>query len=114
MDMNDFMVDFPELYAMIDEDVNNALTANQINKEASLEDWDNMIDSIVQRYDLENAYGYNNDLMMNQFHDGFRDGRNFYRDRDWYFRNRRRFRNSDVRDIVRLAFLRRLFDRGRF
>lgn len=113
MDLNDFAINFPELYLMIDEDVRYALTAYQITGDESLRDWDSLVDNLVQKYDQPESYEYDMDPIMAQQFDG--DFRDRDRRRDDRFRRRpcRNCRDFNVRDVTRLLFLRRLFDRDR-
>lgn len=113
MELYEFAANFPEEYAMLDETVRYTLAANNMTGEESLRDWDNMVDNLVRNFENEDYYGQDMRMISSQqipfdgF--GFRDRRD--RDRD---RFRRRFRDFNIRDIIRLLFLRRLFDRGRF
>nr|WP_288830569.1 hypothetical protein [uncultured Clostridium sp.] len=120
MELDVFAVDFPELYEMLDETVRSTIVANNMNGEESLRDWDNMIDNFVSNFEYEDFYGQeigetsSQQIPFGGF--GGWDGRDRDRDRDrdWYRRRRRRFRDFNLRDIVRLLFLRQLFDRNRF
>lgn len=113
MELNEFAADFPELYTMFEQDVRDYIAQNTMNGEVSLSAWENMIESLLNNYEQNDYFGYNvdDDLMSQQtpFFD-FRD-----RDRDFRFRRRRRrrFRDFNTRDILRLIFLRQLFDRRR-
>jgi hypothetical protein len=105
MDLLEFAEEFPEIYAMLNDNVNYIIDNNNMNGEESLLSFDNMIDSLVNQYEENNYYGF--DTIDSQQIDGFgRDGR----DRR---RRRRRFRDFNVRDIFRLLFFRNLFDRRR-
>jgi hypothetical protein len=108
MELNEFAANYPELYAMFDEDIRYYIAENNMTGEESLSAWDNMVDTIVNSYEQLNYYGYNmEDVLAQQIpFDGFRG-----RDRDFRPRRRRRFRDFDIRDIIRLLFLRHLFDR---
>ncbi len=110
MELTEFAANYPELYAMLDHDVRYYIAENNMNGEESLSAWDNMVDNIVNNYEQENYFGYNIDEVIPQQipFDGFRG-----RDRDFRFRRRRRFRDFNIRDIIRLLFLRQLFDRRR-
>jgi len=109
MDLDDFAVSFPELYLMIDEDVRLHLTSQQITGEETLRVWDGFVDNLVAKYEQQGYYGYDmGALAAQQINDNFRDW-------EWDDRNRRRrrSRNLSLRDIIRILFLRRLFDRDR-
>lgn len=120
MYLNEFAVDFPEIYMLIDKDVNNALMSNQIHGEVTLREWDDLVNGIAQKYEQQDFFKMGN-LAAQQFNDrfgdrdGFRDGhrdgfRDGFRDRDERRDNRRRrFNDFDVRDVIRLTFFRRLF-----
>ncbi|WP_313344710.1 hypothetical protein [Sedimentibacter sp.] len=111
MELNEFAANYPELYAMLDEDVRYYVVENNMTGEESLRAWDNMVDNIVNKYEQGNYFGYNTEEVLPQQipFDGFR-GRDF----DFRFRRRRRrFRDFNIRDIIRLLFLRQLFDRRR-
>lgn len=112
MELDLFELYYSDLYEMMDGEVRYALAEYKITGEESLRDWDNMIDSIVKRYEYPESYQYNmaparDSVMAQQFGDDFRDRDRGDRD------HRRRFRHLNLRDIVRLLFLRRLFDRDR-
>ncbi|WP_077610608.1 hypothetical protein [Clostridium sp. Marseille-P2415] len=107
MDINEFAILYPELYSMIVEDVSYAVDMNQITGEESLRDWDNLVDSLVKKYEQAENMDEN---MAQQFPGGFGDRD----DRDRRRRRRRRFRDHDLRDLFRIIFLRRLFDRDRY
>lgn len=116
MDFDEFTVYYPDLYSMLDEDVSDAINMYPITGEESLRDWDNLIDNLVNKYEQQYPYGDNIEVFRaQQDMESFRDD-----DRDWgdRFRRRRRrrrsrFRDFDIRDIIRILFLRRLFDRNR-
>jgi len=124
MELDVFASDFPELYEMLDETVRSTIVGNNMNGEESLRDWDNMIDNFVSNFDYEDYYGQemgetsSQQIPLGGF--GGWDGRDRgrdrdrYRDRDWDRRRRRRFRDFNLRDIIRLLFLRQLFDRNRY
>lgn len=111
MELNEFAASFPELFAMMDHDVRNYIAEHNMNGDESLSAWENMIDTFTKNYEQNNYYGYNTDDLMSQqmpfndFGDWDRDSR--------FRRRRRRFRDFNVRDILRLLFLRQLFDRRR-
>ncbi len=112
MDIYEFAVNFPQMYQRIDEEVQQAVAAYPVHSWA-LQDWDNFVDQIVNKYDQDDAFWNESDEMMSQqfdFGDRDRD-----RDRDDHRRRRRRRRRDfDLRDLTRIIFLRRLFDRNRF
>ncbi|MDF2586843.1 MAG: hypothetical protein K0S41_684 [Anaerocolumna sp.] len=111
MELGEFAANYPELYAMLEEDIRYYIAENNMNGDESLSAWDDMIDSILNKYEQDNYYGFNmEDVMSQQMpFDGFMG-----RDRDFRFRRRRRrFRDFNIRDIIRLLFLRQLFDRRR-
>lgn len=111
MELNDFAANYPELYAMLDEDVKHYIAENSMTGEESLGTWDNMVENILNNYEQANYFGYNVEEVISQQipFDGFMG-----RDRDFRFRRRRRrFRDFNIRDIIRLLFLRQLFDRRR-
>lgn len=110
MDFEEFAVNYPELYAMIDEDVRNAIEMYQITGDESLRDWDDLVEYLVIKYEQQLPYeDTTEENTAQQYPYGYRG-----RDRDNRRRRRRRFRNFDLRDIIRLSFLRRLFDRNRY
>ncbi len=119
MDFDEFTVYYPELYSMMDEDVRNAIESYPITGTETLKDWDNLVDNIVSKYEFKNPYGVNIEEYKAQQYPGyFRDGDRY---RDWEDRERRRrrrrrrrYRDFDIRDIIRIIFLRRLFDRNRY
>lgn len=110
MELNEFASNYPELYAMLNDDIRYYIAENKMTGEESLSAWDNMIDNIVNNYEQKEYFGYNmEDVTAQQIpYDGFMG-----RDRDFRFRRRRRFRDFNIRDIIRLLFLRDLFDRNR-
>lgn len=110
MELSEFAANYPELYAMFDEDIRYYIAENNMTGEESLRAWDNMVDNIVNKYEQENYFGYNMEEVTSQQipYDGFRG-----MDWDFRFRRRRRFRDFNIRDIIRLLFLRQLFDRRR-
>jgi hypothetical protein len=110
MELSEFAANYPELYVMLNEDIRNYIVENKMTGDESLRNWDNMIDNIVNNYEQADYFGYNMERVMAQQmpFDGFRD-----MDRDFRFRRRRRFRDFNIRDIIRLLFLRNLFDRRR-
>ncbi|MEL7648427.1 MAG: hypothetical protein AAGU76_10060 [Sedimentibacter sp.] len=110
MELDEFAANYPELYAMLDEDISHYISENNMTGEESLRTWDNMVDNILNNYERQNYFGYNmEDVMSQQIpYDAF-----MRRDWDFRFRRRRRFRDFNIRDIIRLLFLRQLFDRRR-
>lgn len=100
MELLEFAEEFPEMYAMLNDNVNYIIDTNNMNGEESLLNLDNMIDSLVNQYEENDYYGM--DTIDSQQIDRF--------DRDRR-RRRRRFRDFDLRDIFRLLFFRNLFDR---
>lgn len=117
MELYSFASEFPELYTMLNETVRSTIAANNMTGEESLRDWDNMIDNYVSNFEYEDYYGQEMGESLSQIpFDGFggRDGRDWDRDRDRDRRRRRRFHDFNLRDIIRLLFLRQLFDRDRF
>lgn len=112
MELDEFAANFPELYAIIEQDVINYIAENNMNGEETLSAWDSMIDSFVNNYEQNNYFGFNEDEVISQqlpYYD-YRDW-----DRDYRYRRhrRRRFRDFDIRDILQLLFLRQLFGRRR-
>lgn len=103
MELLNFAEEFPEIFAMLNDNVNYIIDNNNMNGEESLLSLDDMIDSLVNQYEENDYYGFN--TIESQQIDGFRDGG---RDRR---RRRRRFRDFNTRDILRLLFFRNLFDR---
>lgn len=117
MDFDEFTIYYPELYSMMVEDVRYAIETYPITGSEPLMDWDNLVDNLVNKYQQQNTYGDNTEAYRAQQYPGS------YRDRDWDWddryrrrrrRRRRRFRDFDLRDIIRIIFLRRLFDRNRY
>lgn len=111
MELDEFAASYPELYAMLDEDIRYYIAENKMTGDESLRAWDNMVDNILNNYEQKNYFGYNMEEVLSQQmpYDGFGGG-------DWDFRfrrRRRRFRDFNIRDIIRLLFLRQLFDRRR-
>lgn len=103
MELLDFAEEFPEIYAILNDNVIYLIDNNNVNGEESLINLDNMIDSLLNQYEENNYYGFA--TIDSQQIDGFgRDGRG-------YRRRRRRFRDFNLRDILRLLFFRNLFDR---
>lgn len=110
MDFEEFADNYPELYAMIDEDVRNAIEMYQITGDESLHDWDDLVEYLVIKYEQLLPYeDITEETTTQQYPYGYRG-----RGRDNRRRRRRRFRDFDLRDIIRLSFLRRLFDRNRY
>jgi hypothetical protein len=110
MELNEFADDFPELYAMIEQDVKNYIAENNMNGEESLNAWENMIENFVNNYEQNNYFGYNVEEVISQ-QIPYYDYRDWDRDNRFRRRRRRRFRDFNIRDILRLLFLRQLFDR---
>lgn len=108
MDLNEFALSYPDLYRMLNNNVRNVIRDHNITGDLPLRDWDDMIDSVLM-------LGGGND-----FYDDFSDMDTlpvqqlspFFSGRD-EFDMRRRRRDFDLRDIIRLLFLRELFDRNR-
>jgi hypothetical protein len=115
MELYVFAANFPELYAMLDDTVNCTIMANNMTGEESLRDWDNMIDNFVKNFESDEYYGQEIGAISSQQMPfggfGGRGDRDRDRDRD---RRNRPSRGFNIRDIVRLMFLRQLFDRNRF
>lgn len=120
MELLEFAEDFPEIYTMLNDNVNDTIDYNNMNGEETLLSLDNMVDSLLTQYEENNYYGF--DTVDSQQMDGFgregfgrdgfgRDG--FGRDGRGRRRRRRRFREFNLRDILRLLFFRNLFDRRR-
>lgn len=103
MELLNFAEEFPEIYAMLDDDVNYMIEKHNMKGEESITNIDSMIDSLMSQFEANDYYGFNG--MESQQMDEF--GRD---DRDRR-RRRRRFRDFDIRDITRLLFFRNLFDR---
>jgi len=113
MEIFEFAVDYPELFSMFREDVRYVIAEKKITVEVPLVFLDNMIDNLVRSYEQEEYYGYDAMVVPAQqvnFNAGFRGGD---RDRDERGRRRRRFRDFDTRDILRILFFRELFDKDR-
>lgn len=105
MELLEFAEEFPEMYAMLNDNVSYIIDNNNINGEETLLNLDNMIDSLVDQYEENDYYGFV--TIESQQIDGFgRDDRGRRR-------RRRRFRDFNIRDILRLLFFRNLFDRRR-
>lgn len=103
MELLVFAEEFPEMYAMLNDNVNYIINSNNMTGEESIANLDDMIDGLLNQYEENDYYGFN--TIQSQQFDGFdRD------DRDRR-RRRRRFRDFDLRDVVRLIFFRNLFDR---
>ena len=119
MDIYQFAVDFPELFQKIDGEIEQAIQMNRMNGDRSLREWDDFIDDFVRRHDPDEMQEDQMGMMRNQqfnARDGFRDrdrgmGRDRFREPFRYRHNRRR--DFDLRDLSRVLFLRRLFDRNR-
>ncbi|SHL72820.1 hypothetical protein SAMN02745136_05569 [Anaerocolumna jejuensis DSM 15929] len=110
MELLEFAEEFPEIYTMLNDNVNDTIDYNNMNGEETLLSLDNMVDSLLTQYEENNYYGF--DTVDSQQIDGFgRDG--FGRDGRGRRRRRRRFREFNLRDILRLLFFRNLFDRRR-
>lgn len=105
MDLLEFAEEFPEIYAMLNDNVNYVIDNNNMNGEESLLSLENVIDSLVNHYEENNYFGF--DTIDSQQIDEFgRDGRHRRR-------RHRRFRDFNVRDLLRIIFFRNLFDRRR-
>ena len=132
MELYVFAAKFPELYAMLDETVRSTIVSNNMNGEQSLKDWDNMIDNYVRNFENEKYYGQemreisSQQIPYNVYwgrdgrdrdRDRDRDwdrGRDWDRNRDWdRYRDYRQFYDFNIRDIIRILYLRQLFDRDR-
>lgn len=105
MELLEFAEEFPQMYAMLNDNVRYIIDSNNMNGEETLLNLDNMIDNLINQYEENDYYGTN--TIENQQIDGF--GRD---DRDRR-RRRRRFRDFNLRDILLLLFFRNLFDRRR-
>ena len=103
MELLEFAEEFPEMYAMLNDNVIYIIDNNNMTGEESLLNLDNMIDTLLGQYDENNYFGFG--TIDSQQIDGFR------RDDRGYRRRRRRFRDFNIRDILRLLFFRNLFDR---
>lgn len=122
MELYVFAANYPELYAILDETVRSTIVANNMTGEESLRDWDNMIDNFVNDFECEDYCGQDKEEILSQqipfggYGDWDGRDRDRYRDRYRYRdrRRRRRFRDNNLRDIIRLLFLRQLFDRDRY
>ena len=110
MELLEFAEEFPEIYTMLNDNVNDTIDYNNMNGEETLLSLDNMVDSLLTQYEENNYYGF--DTVDSQQIDDFgRDG--FGRDGRGRRRRRRRFREFNLREILRLLFFRNLFDRRR-
>lgn len=105
MELLEFAEEYPEIYAMLNDNVIYIIDNNNMNGEESLITLNNMIDSLLDQYE-ENNYFVFDAIDSQQLDDFGNDGR--YRRR-----RRRRFRDFDVRDILTLLFFRNLFNRPR-
>ena len=105
MELLEFAEEYPEIYAMLNDNVIYIIDNNNMNGEESLLTLNNMIDSLLDQYE-ENNYFVFDAIDGQQLDDFGNDGR--YRRR-----RRRRFRDFDVRDILTLLFFRNLFNRPR-
>lgn len=103
MELLKFAEEFPEIYAMLNDNVSYIIDNNNMNGEETLVSLDDMIDSLVNQYEENDYYGFNTveSQQIGEFRRDDRDRR----------RRRRRFRDFDVRDVLRLLFFRNLFDR---
>ena len=108
MDLLEFETQFPQVYAMFENNVTDMINAYSMNGNESLANWDQLVDYMMNQYEDNDYYGFNTEMVESQQMEFFDDRRD--RDRR---RRRRRFRDFDVRDILRLIFLRQLFDRRR-
>ncbi|WP_033165446.1 hypothetical protein [Clostridium sp. KNHs205] len=105
MDLLDFAEEYPEIYAMLNDNVVYLIDNNNISGDETLTNLDDMIDNLLNQYEENNYYGFA--TIDTQQIDGFgRDGRGRRR-------RRRNFRDFNLRDIFRLLFFRNLFDRHR-
>lgn len=102
MELLEFAGEFPEMYAILNDNVNYIIEKYNMSGDESLLDLDNMIDNMVAQYEENDYYGFN--TLESQQVDFRRD------DRD-HRRRRRRFRDFNSRDLLRLLFFRNLFDR---
>lgn len=120
MELDAFFSEFPELYAILNEIVRATIITNNMTGEESLRDWDSMIDNYVSNFEYEDYYGQEmGEISSQQIPFGGFGGRDRDRDRDRgrdrdRDRRRRRFRDFNLRDIIRLLFLRQLFDQNRY
>ncbi len=103
MELLEFAEEFPEMYAMLNDNVNYLIDNNNMNGEETLLHLDDMIDGLLDQYEDNNFFGFG--AVDSQQIDGFR------RDNRGHRRRRRRFRDFNIRDILRLLFFRNLFDR---
>lgn len=103
MELLEFAEEFPEIYAILNDNVMYVIESNNMNGEESLVTLDTIIDNLIDQYEENNFFDM--DTIDNQQIDGFRRD---FRDRR---RRRRRFRDFNIRDILRLLFFRNLFDR---
>lgn len=103
MELLEFAEEFPQMYAMLNDNVRYIIDNNNMNGEETLSNLDNMIDDLINQYEENDYYGTN--TIESQQIDGFRRD-----DRD-HRRRRRRFRDFNLRDILLLLFFRNLFDR---
>ncbi len=113
MDIYEFAVNYPKLYQQIDDEVEYYITTYQMNGSESLQDWDNYVENIYSKYEQQDSYDDANMLVEQQFDFRDRDRRRDF-DRDRHRNRNRHRRDFDLRDLVRVIFLRRLFDRNRF
>ncbi|BCJ98586.1 hypothetical protein [Anaerocolumna chitinilytica] len=105
MELLEFAEEYPEIYAMLNDNVNYIIDNNHMNGEESLLTLNNMVDSLIDQYE-ENNYYVLDKIDSQQIDEFGNDGR--YRRR-----RRRRFRDFNVRDILTLLFFRNLFNRHR-
>lgn len=119
MDIYDFAVYYPQLYQRIDDEVQNVIAAYQMNGQEPLHDLDRHVENIVNKYGSHELFREDT-VAKQQFRGGDRDwdrgrdrdwdrGRDRDRDRDGH----RRRREFNLRDLTRILFFRRLFDRDR-
>lgn len=106
MGLNEFAALYPDLYMMLNNNVRNMIRDNNITGDVPLREWDDLIDSVLMSGDEYFFDDFNDmDVMPTQ------QMTPFFPDRDGFRRRRRR--DFDLRDIIRLLFLRELFDRNR-
>ena len=116
MDIYDFAVYYPQLYQRIDDEVQNAIAMYQMNGQESLHDLDSYVESIVNKYGQHELFRDDAVATQQYFRGGDRDrdrGRDRDWDRDWDRRRNHRRRDFNLRDLTRILFFRRLFDRHR-
>jgi len=97
MDLNEFAQSQPELYRQMNDQVNQFIDRYMITGEVPLMEWDGMVDRLVRELMEGEAAPAQSPLR-------------FGRDRN---RDRFRFRDFELKDLIRLLFLRAIFDRRR-